>query len=239
MARLRAPGPLGRIGRRPRPGAAARYAGARRVDGKTPWRAAPFAVLDLETTGLDPRVDEVIQFGVVPIDAARIPVRGIVEGLVRPSRMPERRNVEIHGIRPSDLAAARLPPDALEPLLDALCGRVLVAHAAHVERAFLRPLLDAAGTALAGPVVDTVHVWRLVQLVERRPDPGLVGLGSLAQALGLPVHRPHHAVGDALTTAQCLLALGCRLAAAAGSEPTVRDLAGAGRRLEHRRRVGA
>jgi len=36
-------------------------------------------------------------------------------------------------------------------------------------------------------------------------------LSSLARSLGLPVHRPHHADGDALTTAQVFLALASHL----------------------------
>ena len=43
----------------------------------------------------------------------------------------------------------------------------------------------------------------------RRPkEPGL---GALAEALGLPVHRPHEADGDALTTAQLFLSLATHL----------------------------
>jgi DNA polymerase-3 subunit epsilon len=38
-----------------------------------------------------------------------------------------------------------------------------------------------------------------------------VRLSHAARELGLPVHRPHHADGDALTTAQLFLALATRL----------------------------
>ena len=36
-------------------------------------------------------------------------------------------------------------------------------------------------------------------------------LGALAEVLGLPVHRPHEADGDALTTAQVFIALASHL----------------------------
>ncbi|MDP8977546.1 MAG: 3'-5' exonuclease, partial [Actinomycetota bacterium] len=39
-------------------------------------------------------------------------------------------------------------------------------------------------------------------------------LTALAGRLGVPVHRPHHAFGDALTTAEVFLALATRLEAA-------------------------
>ena len=42
-------------------------------------------------------------------------------------------------------------------------------------------------------------------------DEAIVPLSDAARDLGLPVHRPHHADGDALTTAQLFLALATRL----------------------------
>ena len=41
--------------------------------------------------------------------------------------------------------------------------------------------------------------------------PAQLGLTELASRLGLPAHRPHHALGDALTTAQVFLALATHL----------------------------
>ena len=48
-------------------------------------------------------------------------------------------------------------------------------------------------------------------------------LSDLARSLGLPVHRPHHADGDALTTAQAFIALATHLEAFE-SPPTVGSL---------------
>ena len=41
----------------------------------------------------------------------------------------------------------------------------------------------------------------------------LARLSDLARVAGLPVHRPHHADGDALTTAQAFIALATHLEA--------------------------
>ena len=115
-----------------------------------------------------------------------------------------------------------------------MTGRVLVAHAAWVERAFLGRLLRTRGARLRGPVVDTQRCsagcgWPSATAARR---PGCRST-ALAAALGLPVHRPHRAAGDALTTAQAFIAL----AALLGDE-TVRSLADARQRLEARRRWG-
>jgi DNA polymerase-3 subunit epsilon len=56
-----------------------------------------------------------------------------------------------------------------------------------------------------------------------RECPDNPSLGYLARALNLPVHRPHHADGDALTTAQVFVALATRYRP--GAEATVAELA--------------
>ena len=143
--------------RRPARSPAARaYEEAEIAPPETPWREAGYAVVDLETTGLDPKQDEIISFAAVPIDAGRIKVGAVSTLMIRPSRMPEAETIRIHGLRPQDLAEAPELRAVLDSVLEALTGRVLVAHAAWVERGFLSGALEEAGPRLRPPVVDTV-----------------------------------------------------------------------------------
>ena len=178
---------------------------------ETPWRQAPLCVLDLETTGLDPRRDEIISFATVPIDGGRAHLDASAYRFVRPARMPEAETIRIHRLRPEDLAGAPTIEDVLDELLAALTGRALIAHVAAVEQGFLEPVLRLAGTRLRNPVIDTAEL--AVELASRsgRPAGDRISLTALAEDLGLPVHRPHEADGDALTTAQAFLALATRL----------------------------
>jgi DNA polymerase III subunit epsilon len=162
------------------------------------WRDASYCVVDLELTGLDPRLDEIVSWATVPIEAGRIRLGAIRSGLVRPRRAMPAAVVRVHGIRPADLEHAPAAPEALAPLLEAMRDRVLVAHAAYVERAFLpeRPRI----------VIDTEILGRRALGVA-----GHLQLSELARRLGLPVHPEHEATGDALTTAQVFLALVARL----------------------------
>ena len=187
------------------------YRAARPPGPAAPWREAPYAVVDLETTGLDPRADEIISFASVPIEGARVVVGGIRTAIVRPARMPDAETIRIHGLRRVDLADAPTLPEVLDLIVEALTGRVIVAHAAWVERGFLAPALKAAGVRLAAPVLDTAVLARRVLEPHRDGDRDALPLADAARRLGLPVHRPHVAEGDALTTAQLFLALAARL----------------------------
>ena len=99
-------------------------------------------------------------------------------------------------------------------LLQALAGRVLVAHSALVETTFLKRALAKRGLRLRGPVADTEVLGRTLLFDREHRLRSHLSLSELAQALGLPADRPHVAVGDALTTAQVFLSLASHLDAA-------------------------
>jgi DNA polymerase-3 subunit epsilon len=184
-----------------------------------PWRSGRFCVLDLETTGLDPRKDQIISYATVPIDEGRIQVGGISQSLVKPTRAIPASSMRIHGIRPADVEAAPSLDEALPSLLRAMTGRLLVVHVDWVERGFLRGPLKAQGARLREPVLDTA---RLACALYPEID-AAIPLTTLATRLGLPVYKQHDARGDALTTAQVFLALASKLDQ--GSAQTVRLLA--------------
>jgi DNA polymerase-3 subunit epsilon len=170
-----------------------------------PWEHTRLVVLDFETTGLSTR-DAIISFGAVHIDSGRVVGSSSVYGLVRPQVPPSPQSIGVHGIRPRDLENALALPEALDPLLAAMVGRVLVAHTAWVETGFLDRSFAARGVSVDLPVIDTAELaWTHFGMPRSRlKSPGLE---TVAGRLGLPVFTPHHALGDAWTTAQVFLAM--------------------------------
>ena len=211
-----------------RPGAAA-YRRGRPPSGRTPWREASYCAVDLELSGLDPQRGEIISFAAVPIDEGRVRLGGIVEGRARPERTMSEASIRVHGLLAADLRDAPRLEDAIEPLLEAMAGRIPVVHTASVERAFLRPALRRKGLRLRGPMADTAVLGPLWLHERDGARPLAISLSALAEALGLPAHRPHDAGGDALTTAQAFIALATHLDAV--RRETVRSLVRADRRL--------
>lgn len=178
-----------------------------------PWRDVTFSVLDFETTGLSPGEDEIISFATVTVIAGRVSLADARFQLIRPLRMPGDESIRIHGLRAADLEDAPPLSQVIDALLEAITGRALVAHIAAVERGFLGAALEQHGLGLRNPVVDTAalagELGRRTRRFGRGHQP--LGLTELARAFQLPVHRPHHADGDALTTAQLFLAVSTHL----------------------------
>lgn len=204
--------------------------------GRTPWRDGRYCAVDLELTGLDPARDEILAFGAVPIEFGRVQLNAAIAGHARPSLPIGAAAVRVHGIRPADVAEAPPLEVAIEPLLAAMAGRVPVVHVAAVERGFLRPALRRHGLRLRRAMIDTSVLGRVWMLERYGRAPGHLPLGELAEALGLPAHSPHDALGDALTTAQVFVALATHLDAR--RRETVRSLTSAARRLESLRVFG-
>lgn len=222
--------------RRTRPeGAAAVFQYAGRPSGSLPWRKARWCAVDLELTGLNPRRHEIVALGAVPIEEGRVSLAGARYTLVRPTHPPKHEAVLIHKLRLADLVDAPTVDHAVDLLLETLAGCVPVFHTAAIERAFLTPLLVGRRVRLP-PAVDTEILGRAWLRERDGQAPQGLALGTLSRTLGLPVEPPHHALGDAVTTAQAFIALASHLDRS--SPQTVASLVHAGERLGGARRMG-
>lgn len=202
---------MSRIPLRRRSPAALAYKRAKPAGAATPWREARFCAVDLEMTGLDPRRDEIISFAAVPVEHGRVVVGSTRSAIVRPVRMPGAETIRIHGLRPADLADAPPLSEVRELILESLSGMIVVAHPAWVEREFLSVALRPARVRLKEPVICAATLARRVLGAAEGERGGAITLANAADGLGLPVHAPHTADGDALTTAQLFIALATRL----------------------------
>jgi DNA polymerase-3 subunit epsilon len=174
------------------------------------WRSARYASLDFELTGLDLRRDRIISFGVVPVDGSRIGVGRSVYELVDPGDVgmsPE--VVTIHGLRPVDVRGANPAEATRRALDDALGGRLLITWFATVEASFLGKLY---GTRVRPWLRRSIDVQVLVARL-LGDEGGRLTLAQAADRFGVPVARPHHALDDALVTAQLFLVVASRLEA--------------------------
>ncbi|HZP25557.1 MAG TPA: helicase C-terminal domain-containing protein, partial [Dehalococcoidia bacterium] len=149
-----------------------------------------YVSLDLETSGIDPAKDAIIEIGAVKFDE-----NGVLEEfqtLVNPCRPLDPFVQELTGICDEDLATAP-SLEAVRPALQLfLADLPLVGH--NVV-AFDVPFLASAGIYTASEVFDT---WELAALL--LPASGEYSLRALAERYGIENSRPHRALPDAMAT---------------------------------------
>jgi DNA polymerase-3 subunit epsilon len=179
---------------------------------RAPWRSAPFVALDFEATGLDPERDSLISFGLAPVDGGRVVVGGAVYREMAPASWPSHGSVPIHQLRPIDLADAPTLDAVTGDLAQGLEGRFLLCWSAGIEAAFLDRVFGGGYRRWLRRTVDVLQMARALESPAgpraERPD---FRLASVAARFGVPVDRAHHALGDAMMTAQLFLVLATRL----------------------------
>ncbi|WED20571.1 3'-5' exonuclease [Vibrio sp. JC009] len=182
---------------------------------ETPLSQIRFVALDFETTGLDPDKDDIISIGLVPFTLNRIYLNQAKHWIVSPSQPLEEESVIIHGITHSDIVDAPDLTRILEQVLESLAGHVVVAHFRKIERNFLdKALKERIGEGMLFPIVDTMEVEAEIQkkrtqgIVNRLKGtrPLSVRLAKSRARYGLPVYSAHHALTDAIATAELLQA---------------------------------
>ena len=152
---------------------------------------------DLETTGLNPQTDSIIEIGAIRFDGER--VLDTFHTLVNPRRPLGRFVQSLTGIQEDDLHGAP-PLEAVRAGFEAFLGdSVLVGHNAI---AFDCTVLGRAGIQHASEVYDTQDLASILL-------PGLseYSLSGLAQHLGIDFPVQHRALPDAEASRQVFLAL--------------------------------
>jgi Rad3-related DNA helicase/DNA polymerase III epsilon subunit-like protein len=142
--------------------------------------------LDLETTGLTPRLDRIIEVGAVRFRGDEI--LATFQSLVRPEVAIPRAVQELTGIRDADVAAAPPPEQVLAQLIDFVGDSGVVAHSGNFDLSFL---VDGAGTG-AYELFDTLDLARIML-----PMAPSHSLPHLSRQLGLTHAHPHRALSDA------------------------------------------
>ena len=153
-----------------------------------------FVAIDLETTGLFPETDRIVEVGALRFDASGAELASFAS-LVNPGRPMAPAAFQIHGIGDDVLAGAPGPEVVLPQLLAFLGepgGSTLLAHNAAFDAGFLGRELARLGIALPGHrVVDTLALAR-----GRLPDAPNHRLDTLARLLGLDPDGAHRALAD-------------------------------------------
>ena len=163
-----------------------------------------FCVFDLETTGLLPHRDEIIQIGAVRVIGGRIVPGEAFETLVDPGRPIPDASSRVHHITDAMVRGHPSISSAAPRFYDFASGSALVAHNAPFDLAFLRAKRAETELNWTHPVVDTVLLSAILFGTTETHT-----LDAVCQRLGIEIapHLRHTALGDAHATAEAL----CRM----------------------------
>jgi DNA polymerase-3 subunit epsilon len=158
-----------------------------------------FAVVDVETTGMQSGGDDrITEIAIVVVHGTRRDV--VFDSLVNPGRPIPQRICELTGITQEMVAGAPTFGEIADQIVAALAGRVFVAHNARFDWGFVgAEIRRSRDLALDGPRLCTVRLAR--RLVRGEPS---YSLGALAVRFGLEFTARHRAAGDALVTGMLL-----------------------------------
>ena len=181
-----------------RDGVEARMSDSDAVDRKISLAALPALVVDLETTGLDVRMDRVVSIGAVPASGMQIEQEDALDLLVNPDRPVPPRSTAIHGITNEMVAGAPRFSEVFEKLDAMLSDRVVIGHNIGFDLAILRNECKRLGLDWRSPTaLDLVRLAAALDPRERD-----LTLEGMAERWSIPVTGRHTALGDALMTAE-------------------------------------
>lgn len=163
-----------------------------------PIEEVEFSVVDVETTGLGPANNNIIEIGLVKIKNFKVIDR--YNSFINPGRSIPPFITQFTGISNDDVYDAPFFEDLVKPLQDFLEDSVLVGHNLQFDLSFLRKEFQVCG-------VENYQPLQLCTLrLARRMLPNLKSrsLGNLANYLHLKNEDAHRAYADAEVTAKIL-----------------------------------
>jgi len=152
----------------------------------------PFAILDVETTGLDPSKQEIIEI------AVKSPL-GVYHSLIKPQRLDqaEPKALELNGYaaNPERWSNAPTIEEVLPKVMAHLEGCLMAGHNVSFDKGFLA----AAHQQVYGKGLPFYHCFDTVTLaMEHLPDLGRFNLNVVCAVLGISNEGAHTALVDVL-----------------------------------------
>lgn len=171
------------------------------------WKMArPILVVDLETSGLDPVRDCIVEIGACLLDPDTLDEEGCFNARVRPTCPVSVEALRVHGLTAEVLAEAPSIDHAIRQFLDfAPTDALLAGHNVGFDVAFLKAAFTRTG--LEYPFdYHAIDVWSVGFMCRAgmRNQDHLPTLDDFADALGLPRSARHTALEDAQITSGLL-----------------------------------
>ena len=173
-----------------------------------------WVALDCETTGLNPRSDEIIAIGAVRIVGNRVLTSERLELLVRPEHGVSAESIRVHRLREQDVQDGVPAEEAMRRLLHFIGARPLVGYYLEFDVAMInRTLKRTLGLTLPQEKIEVSrlyydHVFQQLPPHKQQENTEIdLRFATIMDALGLPTREAHDALNDAVMAALAFIKL--------------------------------
>ncbi len=165
-------------------------------------------VFDCETTGLNPKADDIISIGAVKVKGNKILTNEAIHIFVKQNKQINHESITIHQIRHCDLDEAISIEKAIEQFLYYIGNRKLVGYYLEFDVAminkYIKPML---GITLPNKKEEVSAIYfdkKIAKIPQGNID---LRFDTILEDLGLPKLQAHDALNDAVMTAMMYLKL--------------------------------
>lgn len=167
-----------------------------------------YVVFDTETTGLNPKKDEILSIGAVKIRDNKILTSETFEVYFQTINSISEESIKIHGIRPCDVENATNSEDGIRRFLEFIGSRPLVGYYLEFDVAminkYIKPML---GITLPNKMIEVSEIYfdKTISVIPQ----GNIDLrfDTLLKNCSIPNMGIHNSVNDAIMTAMIYLKL--------------------------------
>ncbi len=167
-----------------------------------------YICFDVETTGLNPKIDDIISIGAIKIKDNKILTSQKFERFVKPKQKLDRTSIKIHQIRCCDLEEASEIDEVIEEFLAFIGNKKLVGYYLEFDVAMINKYIKPRiGIKLPNEQIEVSALYYDFK-IGRIPQ-GDVDLrfDTIMRELELPMMGKHDAINDAVMTAMIFLKL--------------------------------
>ena len=167
-----------------------------------------YVCLDCETSGLNPKKDEILSIGAVHIKENKILMRKTFNIFLKPSKNINPESIKIHHIRPIDLENGINPQEAIYQLLEFIGSRPIVGYYIKFDVAIIsRYTKEFIGIKLPNETIEVSSIYYKIR--KRSTDYEFIDLrfDTILKNLDIPSLGKHDALNDAIMTAMMFLKL--------------------------------
>ena len=167
-----------------------------------------YVCLDCETTGLNPKKDEILSIAAVHIKDNKIIMRKRFNIFVKPSKKIDAESIKIHRIRPVDLKNAVRPKIAIYELLEFIGNKPIVGYYIKFDIAIISKYTKKyIGIDIPNESIEVSSMYYRSRKKTSEYEFIDLKFDTIMKELDIPVLGKHDALNDAIMTAMIFLKL--------------------------------